>query len=139
MQFLAKESFWGQGRQAIINAIVPGLAALDRLHVQGVAQGKGNVLDLAQVGDPVPGEHALDAGDQVVAEGSDGAEETLRPCRQVAVKNDRAGLVEDAPVHRERVQVDAAAEPMLLQVESHRGLPVKGTMRWVCGNFQHAR
>jgi hypothetical protein len=42
-------------------------------------------------------------------------------------------------VHGPGVQVDAAVERVLSIVKSHHGLPVKGTMRWVCGNFQHTR
>jgi hypothetical protein len=66
-------------------------------------------------------------------------QESVGPTRQVAVEDRVAGLVEDADVHRSRMQVDAAGEGVLLVVESHHGLPVRGTMRWLCGNFQHTR
>src|SRR5581483_4633607 len=57
----------------------------------------------------------------------------------VAVEDDIAGLVEDAQVHRPGVQVDPCVESVLLRVEPHRGLRVRGTLRWVSGIFQHTR
>jgi len=54
------------------------LAAVNGFHVQGMAEHEGNLLTLAQVGDPVPGEHALDADHQAVAEGRDGLEQRFR-------------------------------------------------------------
>jgi hypothetical protein len=57
------------GDLAGVDAVVLGLAAADGLHVQGVADHEGDALLPAQVGQPVPDEHALDADDQVVAEG----------------------------------------------------------------------
>jgi len=47
------------------------------LHGQGVAQHEGDALVFAQIGEPVPGEHALAANDEVFAERLDGAEEGL--------------------------------------------------------------
>src|SRR5262249_3420329 len=99
-------------------------------HVQGVAEGEGDGFLLAEVGQPVPGEHALDADHEAVAEGGDGAEEGVGPGRQVAVEDDGAVVVEDADVHGPRVQVDAGVESVLLRVESHRGLRVRGSLRW---------
>ena len=104
-----------------------------------MAQHEGDVVLGAQVGDPVPGEHALGADDEPVAEGGNGAEEGVGAAGQVAIEDRVAGLVEDADVHRPRMQVDAASEGVLLVVESHHSLPVRGTMRWVCRNFQHTR
>ena len=82
-----------------IDAIVFGFAAVDGFHVQGVAQDERNLVLQAEVRDPVPGEHALDADNQVLAKGRDGAKKNIWTARQVAVKDDGAGLIQDAQVH----------------------------------------
>ena len=61
------------GDLAGVDAVVLGLAAVDGLHVEGVADEEGDVCSAAEVGEPVPGEHALDADDDV-AEGGEGSE-----------------------------------------------------------------
>src|SRR5579872_2767230 len=111
------------GDFAGVDLVVLGLAAVDGLHVQGVSQDEGDVLSLAQVGEPVPGEHALDADDESGAEGCDGAEKALRPAGQVFVEDDESVVVEDADVHGPGVQVDAAVESVGLVVEAHGILP----------------
>ena len=50
-----------------VDLVVLGLAAVDGLHVQRVAEDEGDPLGGAEVGEPVPGEHALAADDQPVA------------------------------------------------------------------------
>ncbi len=50
-----------------VDAVVLGLAAVDGLHHQRVAENEGDALPGAQVGQPVPGEEALDGKDEVVA------------------------------------------------------------------------
>ena len=111
---------------------------MDRFHVKSVAEHEGDVVQGAQVGDPVPGEHALDADHQSLAKGRQGAEQRLRPARQIAIADHRAGVVQDAHMHRPGVQVDATIEAVLLCVQSHHGLPVRATLRWVFDNFQHS-
>lgn len=49
-----------------IDLVVLGFAAVDRLHVEGVAEDEGDVVFRAQIGQPVPGKHALDAHHQVL-------------------------------------------------------------------------
>jgi hypothetical protein len=103
-----------------IHPIVLGLAAVDGLHVQGMAEDEGDVLAGAEIGKPVPAEDALSGDDQVVAVGRDGLEEELRIAAQVAVQKHVAALVvEDAQVHGTSVQVDAAVVSMLAGVEAH--------------------
>ncbi len=104
-----------------------------------MAEHEGDLLALAQVGDPVPGEHALDADHQAVAKGRDGLEQRFWAAGQVPVEDGVAVLVENADVHAPGMQVDAAVESMLCRVKPHRGLRVRGTLRWVCGYFQHTR
>ncbi len=84
------------GDLAGVDLVVLGLAAVDGLHVQGVAEDEGDALVLAEVGEPVPGEHALAADDEAVAEGRDGVEEGVGLGGQIAVsKTVVAVVVED--------------------------------------------
>src|SRR5262249_55904303 len=94
--------------------------------VQGVAQHEGDLFLLAQVGKPVPGEHALAGDDHVVAEGGEGATDGLGGRRDGAAEGDGAGGIEDADGEGPGVEVDAAVESVLLVVESHHGLRVRG-------------
>jgi hypothetical protein len=103
-----------------------GLAAVDGLHVQGVAQDEGDLLLLAEVGQPVPGEHALTGDGQAVAEGGDGLEEGLGAGRDGLGQGGRALGVEDVQGEGPGVQVDAAVESVLLVVEPHHGLRGRG-------------
>ena len=70
-----------QGDLVAVDLVVLGLAAVNGLHVQGVAEHEGDVPRGAEIGQPVPGEHALDADDQFLAVEADRVEEV-----------DRAGL-----------------------------------------------
>jgi hypothetical protein len=81
----------------------------------------------AQVGEPVPGEHALDTHGDVVTIRSDDFEEGLGVGGDVLVDELVAGLVNDADIHRPGMQIDAAVESVLLAVESHHGPPSEGT------------
>ena len=60
------------GQAGGIDAVVLGLAAVDGLHVVGVADQEGELLLGAEVGEPVPGEHALDADHQAEIAGRAG-------------------------------------------------------------------
>ena len=48
-------------------------------------------------------------------------QEAFRLCRQVAMHEHLAGLIDDADVHGVSVQIDAAVEFVLLLVASHHG------------------
>src|SRR5262249_51362294 len=65
---------------------------------------------LAQVRQPVPGIHALDADPNVVAERGDGFEEGVGPGGEVLVEDDGAGVVKDAQVQGPGMAVEAAVE-----------------------------
>ncbi len=43
-----------------VDAIVLGFAAVDGFHVEGMAEHKVDALASAQIGEPLPGEDALD-------------------------------------------------------------------------------
>jgi hypothetical protein len=61
-----------------VDLIVLGLGAVDRLHVEGVAQDEGDAEFVAAVGEPVPGEHALAGDDEAVLERCEGIAEGIR-------------------------------------------------------------
>ncbi len=65
-----------------------GAPAVDGLHVEGVAENELDSLSAAEIGDPVPREHALDGDDEVVPEGLDRLEELLGLAGDVAVEED---------------------------------------------------
>jgi hypothetical protein len=56
-----------------VDAVVLGLGAMDGLHVQSVTEDELDVLDGAEIGEPVPGIHTLGAHYEVLAIGSDGS------------------------------------------------------------------
>jgi hypothetical protein len=87
-----------------------------------MAQHEGDLFLCTKVAEPVPGEHALDADDQVVAERGDGLEKGLGIAGQIAVEDDGTGCIEDAQVQSPCMEVDASVESVLLGVESHDGL-----------------
>ena len=105
-----------------IDLVVLRFAAVDGLHVEGVSENELDAFASAQVGQPVPGEHALDGDDEIVAERHDGLQEGLRSALDVPVEQDLAVLIEDTEVHGLRMQVDSAVVLVVLSVESHRSL-----------------
>lgn len=82
------------------------------------AEDEGDALGGAQVGQPIPGEQALDADHQTVAERRDGSEEGVGPSGQVLVEAGAAVGVEDVPVEGPGVQVAAGVKSVLLGVEA---------------------
>ena len=103
-----------------VDGVGLGLAAVDRLEVERVAQDEGDALGGAQVGQPVPGEQALAADHQAVAVRGQGRQESVGLRRQGGFQGDRPGGVEDAQRQGPGVQVDAAVESVLAGVEPHR-------------------
>jgi len=92
---------------------------VDHAHVQGVAEDKGDLMVFAQVGEPVPREHALDSDDQAVAEGVHGIEKGLRLGGQVLLEDGLALLVEDVGEQASGVQIDAGVKSVLTGVTAH--------------------
>ncbi len=80
----------------------------------------------AQVGDPVPGEQALDANDDVGPVGGEGVEEDLLVGRNGRLADDVAGLIEDADGEEPGMQIDAGVELVLFVVEVHGATPEVG-------------
>jgi hypothetical protein len=61
-----------------VDPVILSLAAMDSLHVKGVAEDEGDLLLGADISEPVPDEHALEPGDDILPVGLDGFEEGLR-------------------------------------------------------------
>src|SRR5262249_12376381 len=91
-------------------------------HVQSEAQHEGNVLRLAQIGQPVPAEEALAGDHQAIAERGNGFEKSSRLRGHFLVQDDSAGVVENAQVHCPGVQIDSAIKCVRLLVKTHHGL-----------------
>ena len=102
-----------------VDPVVLGFASVDGLHVEGVAQDEGDLLLGAEVGEPVPGEHALAADDEPFAERRDRIEEGGGIGRQIAIEERLALSVEDVRVHAPCMEIDAAVVLMLVVVETH--------------------
>ena len=110
-----------------VDRVVLGLAAVDGLHVQGVAEDEGDALVFAEVGEPVPGEHALAADDQVRrgrarwrrgrrrARRAGCWSKTVCPSSSRTCRNMRSG-----------VQIDAAVESVLVGCRSAWSWPPWG-------------
>jgi hypothetical protein len=109
-----------------VDLVILGFTAVDGFHVQGVAEHEGNPLPFAEVGEPVPGEHALDGHHEILAVGRDEAEERLGAGAEILMDLDVSGLVEDTDVEGAGVEIDTAVVPVLLGVESHRGFLLEG-------------
>ena len=91
-------------------------------HLEGMTENEADAFSSAQIGQPVPGEEAFNADDDVLAEGTDRLEKGIGIGLHVAMKNDRAGLIENAEIHGSAVKINSAVVRMLLRIESHRGL-----------------
>jgi hypothetical protein len=108
-----------------IDLVVLGLAPVYRAHVQGVAEHEGDALARTQIGQPVPGEHALHGHHQVIAEGLDHGQKRLRAALEVARHHYLAGRVHDAHVHLTGVQVDTTVVLVLTGIEFHLRPPFR--------------
>jgi hypothetical protein len=99
---------------------------MDGLHLQGVAEDEGKALLLAQIGDPVPAEQALDGDGQVHPVGGESLQELVAVTGQLPVDEDLSFLVEDAQIETAGVEVDTAVMNMLFRVESQSRPPFLG-------------
>jgi len=105
-----------------IDAVILGLAAVDGAHVEGVAEDEGDALLSAEICDPVPGEHALDADDQVLPVGGDERQQGVGIGLDVLVGEYGTVMMQDADIQATGVQIDPAVMLVCLGVEFHRGL-----------------
>ena len=102
-----------------VDLVVFGLAPVDGLHIEGMAEDKGHAFAGTQVGEPVPGKDAFDGDDEILPIGGNGLEKRLWAGLHIAVHQDLAVLVQDTDVHGAGMQVDAAVKLVLFGVESH--------------------
>jgi hypothetical protein len=82
-----------------------------------------DLIRLAQVGEPVPGEHALAGDDQAFAERRYGLEDCLRSGGAGLFADDVAASVENAQRNGSGMEIDAAVGSVGLVVIAHHGLP----------------
>jgi len=111
-----------------VDLVVLALAAVDGPHVERVSENEGDVFFGTEIGQPVPGEHALGADHQIIPVRSDGLEEGCRFGLDVAMEQDVPFLTEDAQVHFVGVQIDSAIMLVLFGVQSHE----KASLLRVC-------
>ena len=102
-----------------VDLVVLALAAVDGPHVERVSEDEGDVFFGTEIGQPVPGEHALGANHQIVPIRGDGFEEGCRLGLNVAMEQDFSLLAEDAQVHFVGMQIDSAIMLVLFGVQSH--------------------
>ena len=102
-----------------IDAIVFSFASMDGFHIESVPEDEGDIHISAKISEPIPGEEAFDANDDIAAKWLDGGEELIRIGFDVLFKTDLAGLIEDAEKHGAGMEINTAIKEVLLGVESH--------------------
>ena len=81
-----------------------------------MAQYKGDAVLMTQISDPVPGEHAFDANDQVIAIISNQFEKCIWRCLNIFVNTDLSGIIKNTDVQGTGMQVNSASITMLLGI-----------------------
>jgi hypothetical protein len=102
-----------------VDSVVLCLSSVNGFHVEGVTENERNTFFLTQIGQPVPGEGALDCDHEVVSVLFDGFQEYLPVGLDVSMQQDRALFIDDAEVHCFCMQVDSAIILVLFRVKSH--------------------
>jgi hypothetical protein len=102
-----------------VDLVVFGLATMDSLHIEGMAEDKRDAFIGTQVSELVPGEHALDRHDETLPIRGNGFQEGIRVGFHIAMHQNLAALVENADVHAAGMQVDAAVKWVLSSIKSH--------------------
>ena len=92
---------------------------MDRSHVKGVPQREGDLVVFAEIGEPVPGEHALAADDETRAIRCDSVAKRLGVGRQIGFEDGVASVIEDVGTHASCVEIDAGVECVGMVVEAH--------------------
>jgi len=102
-----------------VDAVVLDFASVDRFHIEGMAQDEGDLLFLAEISQPVPGEDTLDGDGDVITIVSNDGEERIRLRWEIAVDHSLSGLIEDAYVQGSGMEIDPTVVAMLCGIESH--------------------
>jgi hypothetical protein len=92
---------------------------VDGFHIERVAQNEANLVFPAKISDPVPGEHAFNADDQIIPVGFNQLHENLGVGFDVLVDKDVSLLVQYADIQAAGMQIDTAVMFMCLSVEFH--------------------
>lgn len=69
-----------------IDAVVLRLASMNRFHVKSMTDNEVDTFARTEVGEPVPGNDALDGDDKIASERSDGFQKNVRVGGQVSMK-----------------------------------------------------
>src|SRR6185312_1665367 len=107
------------GEGGAVLAVVLGFAAVDGFHGEGVAEDEGELFAFAEVGEPVPGEHAFAADDDSVAVRCDGVEEGGGCGGGGFLDEGLAGGIADVEEESPGVQIDAGVVCVLSVVVRH--------------------
>jgi len=79
--------------------------------IEGMTKREGDRFVFAEVGEPIPGEHARRRDHQNRRRyGGDGVQESVGVGWQIAFEDGGAGMIEDVGEHASCVQIDAGIE-----------------------------
>jgi hypothetical protein len=95
-----------------------GLAAMDGLQIEGMAEDKGDAVFSTEVSQPVPDQHPFGSDDDRIAVRGASLEKRFGGGWHVTVPPGFTGVVEDAHVHGAGVSRDATVIRVLCGVES---------------------
>jgi len=84
-----------------------------------MAQDEWDFVLGAKIGNPIPGEHAFDADNDIFKEWEDDIEKRFGIGLKVLMYSGFSLLIDDANVHFSCMQIDAAIKFVLLIVKSH--------------------
>jgi hypothetical protein len=109
--------------------IVFGFATVDGFHREGMPQDKSQALLCAQVGEPIPGQQALDGHDEPHAVRGDGLEKGFWSGLHVAVQQDFSLVMHEADIQAPRVQINPAVKGVWAGVASPEVFSSKANRR----------
>jgi hypothetical protein len=98
-----------------------------------MAEDEWDLLLCTEVGQPVPGEGALDGYGDVLTIWSDDGKEGIGIGWEIFVNQDLSDLVEDADIQGSGVEIDPTVVLMLCGIESHEAFSFRFS-----GLYQHA-
>src|SRR5262249_11259464 len=120
--------------------VVLGLAAMDGLHIEGVAEDEREAFPRTQVGDPIPSKDTFDRHHEVLPVRGDHVQQVFRRGRAIAMNEDLTVRVQDADVHPSGMQIDPTVASVLLGIEPHPAPPFhprRGCCAWSPSPYPH--
>jgi hypothetical protein len=95
---------------------------MNGFHVERMTEDEGDTQIPAQIGDPIPAEHAFDRNGEIfISIWLENRGEDLRRSFVILVHQHGARSIGDAEVHRSCMQIDPAIELVVMCVESPLG------------------